>query len=115
MNDMKIENIKVDYCFYKEYIKLNSDFEIKMKRRIQDIPLLKNKSGPRDPGWEERLKEELLTLIGYVETLKENDNDWFEIECSDDGKEWHGECWFMHNLTKYRFKVEFEIPFLFAE
>ena len=80
------------------------------KRRIQDIPLLQNKSGPRDAGWEERLKEELLTLIGYVETLKENDNDWFEIECSDDGKEWHGECWFMHNLTKYRFKVEFEIP-----
>ena len=30
-------NIKVDYCFYKEYIKLNSNFEVKMKKRIKDI------------------------------------------------------------------------------
>ena len=30
-------NIKVDYCFYKEYIKLDSNFEVKMKKRIKDI------------------------------------------------------------------------------
>ena len=30
-------NIKVDYCFYKEYIKLDGNFEIKMKQRIKDI------------------------------------------------------------------------------
>ena len=30
-------NIKVDYCFYKEYIKLDSGFQVKMRKRIKDI------------------------------------------------------------------------------
>ena len=63
MNDIEIENIKVDYCFYKEYIQLNSDFEIKMKRRIQDI---RNNFSYKDS---EKLDEETLIKEYFVEVF----------------------------------------------
>lgn len=33
------------------------------KTVLAGIPLLKTNAGPRDPGWNERLKEELMSLI----------------------------------------------------
>jgi len=39
----------------------------------------------RDANWLDRLKEELLALIKYVEINKAEDNDWFKIESNADG------------------------------
>jgi len=39
----------------------------------------------RDSNWLDRLKEELLSLIKYVEINKAEDNDWFKIESNSDG------------------------------
>ena len=38
-------------------------------------------AGPRDKdAWVNRLKEEYQSLIKYVSTNKEADNDWFRLE-----------------------------------
>ena len=62
------------------------------------------------PRWVERLKEELTAMIAYVQHNKSNDNDWFKIDSNEDGTKWKGKCWTMHNLLKYEFDVQFEIP-----
>ncbi|EFC45186.1 predicted protein [Naegleria gruberi] len=81
------------------------------KETLQKIPLLKEKVGPRDADqWEKRLKEEYAALIQYVKMTKENDSAWFSIQSNKSGTKWFGKCWFVHNLLKYEFKVEFEIP-----
>jgi len=41
---------------------------------------------------------------------KENDNDWFNVEPNEDGTKWKGTCWYVHNLLKYEFVLQFEIP-----
>jgi ufm1-conjugating enzyme 1 len=41
---------------------------------------------------------------------KEQDADWFEIESNATGTKWHGKCWLMHNMVKYEFLLQFEIP-----
>lgn len=43
------------------------------------IPLLTIHAGPKDPEWTNRLKEELKSLITYIKTNKEHDNDWFKV------------------------------------
>lgn len=40
----------------------------------------------RDEKWIERVKEEYLALIKYVEINKQQDNDWFKIESDKEGK-----------------------------
>ena len=40
---------------------------------------------------------------------KEADNDWFRLESNKDGTRWFGKCWYMHNLLKYEFNVEFDV------
>ncbi|CAK0805888.1 unnamed protein product [Prorocentrum cordatum] len=78
---------------------------------VQKIPLLAVAAGPRDKEkWIERLKEELGALIQYVQINKENDNDWFNVEPNEDGTKWKGTCWYVHNLLKYEFALQFEIP-----
>merc|ERR1711924_558695 len=49
-------------------------------------------------------------MIKYVEINKANDNDWFKLDSNDDGTKWEGSCWYVYNLIKYEFKLEFEIP-----
>lgn len=39
-----------------------------------------------DEKWMERVKEEYLALIKYVEINKSQDNDWFKIESDKEGK-----------------------------
>eukprot|EP00933_Yihiella_yeosuensis_P046841 TRINITY_DN4246_c0_g1_i1.p1 TRINITY_DN4246_c0_g1~~TRINITY_DN4246_c0_g1_i1.p1 ORF type:complete len:170 (+),score=32.47 TRINITY_DN4246_c0_g1_i1:140-649(+) len=86
-------------------------YDDKTKAVVQKIPLLSVKAGPRDGAdWVERLKEELAALITYVKINKENDHDWFHVESNDDGTKWNGTCWYVHNLIKYEFKLQFEIP-----
>ncbi|EDV26152.1 Ubiquitin-fold modifier-conjugating enzyme 1 [Trichoplax sp. H2] len=81
------------------------------KRTLAAIPLLKTRAGPRDKDqWVGRLKEELVSLIKYVENNKKQDNDWFRLESNKEGTRWFGKCWYVHNLLKYEFDVEFDIP-----
>lgn len=81
------------------------------RKTLSDIPLLKTQAGPRDTSsWMLRLKEEYQALIAYVQINKGNDNDWFRLESNKDGTEWFGKCWYIHELRKYEFKVEFDIP-----
>eukprot|EP00929_Paragymnodinium_shiwhaense_P069728 TRINITY_DN35182_c0_g1_i1.p2 TRINITY_DN35182_c0_g1~~TRINITY_DN35182_c0_g1_i1.p2 ORF type:complete len:164 (-),score=42.75 TRINITY_DN35182_c0_g1_i1:362-853(-) len=83
----------------------------KTKAEVQKIPLLTVKAGPLDgEQWIERLKEELTALIKYVEINKENDHDWFHVESNDDGTKWTGKCWYIHEMLKYEFDLQFEVP-----
>jgi hypothetical protein len=51
------------------------------KATVQAIPLLSVRAGPRDGAdWIARLKQELNSLISYVNHNKKADNDWFIIE-----------------------------------
>ncbi|RWS04223.1 Ufm1-conjugating enzyme-like protein, partial [Dinothrombium tinctorium] len=97
------------------------------KKTLSSIPLLKTKAGPRDKElWPVRLKEEYQALIkvsncckcftlltdaaSYVQQSKENDNDWFRLESNKDGTKWFGKCWHIHELLRYEFEIEFDIP-----
>ncbi|XP_066918660.1 ubiquitin-fold modifier-conjugating enzyme 1 [Clytia hemisphaerica] len=81
------------------------------KKTVAAIPQLKTKAGPRDGDqWVVRLKEEYQSLIKYVSTNKDQDNDWFRLESNKEGTRWWGKCWHMHNLLKYEFDIEFDIP-----
>jgi len=83
----------------------------KTKKTLSSIPLMKTKAGPREKeAWPQRLKEEYQSLIKYVEQNKSNDNDWFRLESNKDGTKWFGKCWYIHELLKYEFDIEFEIP-----
>lgn len=81
------------------------------KKTLASILLLKIKAGPRDKeSWPDRLREEYCALIKYVESNKEADNDWFRLESNSDGTKWWGKCWYIHELLKYEFNIEFDIP-----
>ena len=78
---------------------------------VKKIPLLTQKAGPRDgEAWVARLKEELTVLIQYVSTCKANDTDWFTISSNKEGTRWTGKCWYIHELIRYEFDMEFEVP-----
>merc|ERR1719183_902114 len=78
---------------------------------VKKIPLLTTKAGPRDgEEWVKRLKEEYKALITYVQNNKANDNDWFTISSNKEGTKWTGKCWYIHNLLKYEFDLQFDIP-----
>ena len=78
---------------------------------VKKIPLLTQKAGPRDgEAWVARLKEELTVLIQYVSTCKVNDTDWFTISSNKEGTRWTGKCWYIHELIRYEFDMEFEVP-----
>ncbi|CDR95685.1 Ufm1-conjugating enzyme 1, putative [Babesia bigemina] len=76
------------------------------------IPLCVTKAGPVDgaAAWENRLNEEFAALIHYVEENKANDTEWFQIDCDDQGTKWFGECWHVHKMKTYRFRLEINIP-----
>mmetsp|Transcript_5799 Transcript_5799/g.8934 ORF Transcript_5799/g.8934 Transcript_5799/m.8934 type:complete len:173 (-) Transcript_5799:103-621(-) len=81
------------------------------KESVQRIPLLTIKAGPRDgEDWTKRLKEEYGALIKYIQNNKQEDNDWFTIESNKLGTRWTGKCWFIHNLLRYEFDLQFDIP-----
>ncbi|KAG8493610.1 hypothetical protein CXB51_011748 [Gossypium anomalum] len=82
------------------------------KSTLTQIPLLTTKAGPRDgAAWTQRLKEEYKALIAYTQMNKSNDNDWFRISSANpEGTRWIGKCWYVHNLLKYEFDLQFDIP-----
>ncbi|CAK0780607.1 hypothetical protein CVIRNUC_005110 [Coccomyxa viridis] len=81
------------------------------KETVRKIPLLSINEGPRDKElWEKRLKEELQALIKYIQINKGTDSDWFTITSNKDGTHWSGKCWYVHELIKYEFDFEFDIP-----
>ena len=41
---------------------------------------------------------------------KEKDSDWFTVSSNKEGTEWKGKVWYVHNLLKYEFDLEFDIP-----
>ena len=56
------------------------------KNAVGKIPQLKTNAGPRDrEAWVKRLKEEYVSLIAYVQSNKESDNDWFRLESNKEG------------------------------
>ena len=70
-------------------------------------------AGPRDPPdrWAARLKEELSALISTVSANKASQADWFKISPADaKGLSWHGTAWATHDLARYAFGFEFEVP-----
>ncbi|OCT66650.1 hypothetical protein XELAEV_18042902mg [Xenopus laevis] len=80
------------------------------RRVVSEIPLLKTLASPRDKElWVQRLKEEYQALIKYVENNKNADNDWFRLESNKEGTRWFGKCWYIHDLLKYEFDVEFDV------
>ena len=81
------------------------------KKTLSKLPLMRTKAGPRDgDAWVQRLKEEYKGLIVYVENNKASDTDWFRLESNKEGTRWFGKCWYVHELLKYEFDVEFDIP-----
>ncbi|KAL3340263.1 hypothetical protein AABB24_028739, partial [Solanum stoloniferum] len=82
------------------------------KSTLTQIPLLTIKAGPRDgAAWTQRLKEEYKALIAYTSMNKSKDNDWFRISAANpEGTRWKGKCWYVHNLLKYEFDLQFDIP-----
>lgn len=40
---------------------------------------------------------------------KKSDNDWFRLDSNKEGTRWFGKCWFVHELLKYEFDVEFDV------
>lgn len=82
------------------------------KSTLTQIPLLSVKAGPRDgAAWTQRLKEEYKALIAYTSMNKAKDNDWFRISAANpEGTRWTGKCWYIHNLLKYEFDLQFDIP-----
>lgn len=86
------------------------------RKVVSQIPLLKTNAGPRDRQlWPKRLKEEYQTLIQFVEQNKAADNDWFRLESNADGTRWTGTCWFIHELLRYEFRLEFDIPVTYPD
>lgn len=46
----------------------------------------------------------------YVKLNKEEDKDWFHIECNKTGTRWTGTCWYYYEQIRYEFDLEFDIP-----
>lgn len=67
-----------------------------IEETVSKIPLLHSTASPKDKDhWQERLKEELVSLIAvvamvgitfqYVKLNKKNDSDWFKLSCDKSG------------------------------
>ena len=62
-----------------------------------------------------------MALIKYIEFNKKEDNDWVKIEatnkeqtkyiyiCMYNNNRWKGKCWYIHNLVRYDFDLQFEV------
>ncbi|XP_077353927.1 ubiquitin-fold modifier-conjugating enzyme 1 [Festucalex cinctus] len=88
----------------------------KTRKSVSQIPLLKTQAGPRERAlWPQRLKEEYQALIRFVESNKAADNDWFRLESNADGTRWSGACWLVHEMLRYEFRLEFDIPVTYPD
>ena len=62
---MKIKQYTVDYSFYEDYIKLNSSFPIKMKKRIEDIRNNLNYKSSEDLEEKKLIKEYFVEVFSW--------------------------------------------------
>ena len=46
----------------------------------------------------------------YQKVNKEAGNEWFTIESNPTGTRWTGKVWYVHELLKYEFDLEFDLP-----
>ena len=46
----------------------------------------------------------------YQKVNKEAGNEWFTIESNKTGTRWTGKVWYVHDLLRYEFDLEFELP-----
>ena len=56
-----------------------------------------------------------LSFAQYVKINKEQDKDWFQIECNKTGTRWNGKCWYFYEQMRYEFDLEFEVPVTYPE
>jgi ufm1-conjugating enzyme 1 len=60
--------------------------ETNLSSSLEKLPFIKTVAGPLDgEQWIERLKEEYMVLIQYIQKNKDEDQDWFIIESNADG------------------------------
>ena len=60
--------------------------EQSVSSQLEKLPYIKTVAGPRDgEQWIERLKEEYMLLIQYIQMNKDQDQDWFTVESNEDG------------------------------
>ena len=45
----------------------------------------------------------------FGQVNKANDNDWFTIECNKTGTRWTGKCWYIHDMLRYEFDLQFDV------
>lgn len=55
----------------------------------------------------------LNLILQYVQNNKSADNDWFRLESDKTGTKWFGKCWYVHNLLKYEFDLEFDVSIIY--
>lgn len=46
----------------------------------------------------------------YIKENKSKDNDWFKLTPKENGTKWEGTVTYVHDLVRYTFKLQFEIP-----
>ncbi|KAM1185742.1 hypothetical protein ACFX2G_015324 [Malus domestica] len=52
-----------------------------------------------------------ISRFEYTQMNKSNDTDWFRISAANpEGTRWIGKCWYVYNLLKYEFDLQFNIP-----
>ena len=51
----------------------------------------------------------------YVQNNKEADNDWFRLESNKEGTRWFGKCWYIHEMQKFEFDLEFDVSIKYAD
>ena len=90
---------------------LRAGVDATTKAMVQKLPMLSVRAGPRDgEDWIKRMKEELMALITYQKVNKEAGNEWFTIESNKTGTHWTGKVWYVHEMLRYEFDLEFELP-----
>ena len=60
--------------------------EQSISQSLEKLPFIKTNAGPKDGDqWIERLKEEYMLLIQYIQMNKDEDHDWFNVESNAEG------------------------------
>lgn len=95
----------------QEQAKKSVAFDENTKQTVRKLPLIKTRAGPADgEAWKQRLKEEYMCLIQYVNVNKERDSDWFSLKANLEGTRWEGKCWHYHENLRYQFDVSIDLP-----
>ena len=53
--------------------------------------------------------------VQYQKVNKEAGNEWFTIESNKLGTRWTGKVWYVHEMVKYEFDLEFDLPVAYPQ